>query len=610
MKIQFRFSDTGRVWEPRLLCISGALTPRRLLGWAVVLTGLVMLCVVMSGAHAQGVPLSDQSVGIFDNILEQYMKKAVTWEDGLRRIALSLFGGLATISLAWTFIKIMLQKNEATAFIPTITLQIFTLGFFLYLVEKGTWIARLIITSFTAAGERVGNTDSALTPSWVAINGMDCVFRIVEKAADLGLTEQVSLGLPLLLCGLLLCFAFVGVAILLLVTLIESYFVLYGGVILLGFGALPWTREIPKNYLIYAINVGVKLFVLSLVIGVGVQYSSDWPAMIANSEVGDLLPNVIYLLSGAAVFVAVAWKVPGIAAAISSGALNFNASDVLGTGAAAAGIGAAAGAVATGGLSTLGAAATGALQAATAGTSLAAQQGASGLGAALKGLGHAGSAAFSEAGAAAKARVGFAPPSPAATDGRGRPISNLGTRAANNLHQQAQAVAEAKAAQPVPPAQGAENEPPATSPAGPTGQADSSAGTPAAPAGPAAPATAAAAPSATAAAPVTTPPSGSLSAPAPSAASSSAAGSAAPPARGAAASSGPSVFPPTGASTAGGGGASGSAGAGTGTTRKGAAPFADVYQDSRAGSRLAPPTLPPDDAAAGGVTINLQTSDE
>ena len=331
MKIQFRFSDTGRVWEPRLLCISGALTPRRLLGWAVVLTGLVMLCVVMSGAHAQGVPLSDQSVGIFDNILEQYMKKAVTWEDGLRRIALSLFGGLATISLAWTFIKIMLQKNEATAFIPTMTLQIFTLGFFLYLVEKGTWIARLIITSFTAAGERVGNTDSALTPSWVAINGMDCVFRIVEKAADLGLTEQVSLGLPLLLCGLLLCFAFVGVAILLLVTLIESYFVLYGGVILLGFGALPWTREIPKNYLIYAINVGVKLFVLSLVIGVGVQYSSDWPAMIANSEVGDLLPNVIYLLSGAAVFVAVAWKVPGIAAAISSGALNFNASDVLGS---------------------------------------------------------------------------------------------------------------------------------------------------------------------------------------------------------------------------------------------------------------------------------------
>lgn len=624
MRLQFRFSDSGRVWQPSLFNFTAPRlrvkwTPRNM-AWLVVIAGLLM---ILAGAgfetHAQGVPLTNANAGIFDNIQEQYMQKAVKWEAGLRSIALSLFGGLAVISIAWTMIKLVLQKNELTAFIPTMAMQLLTLGFFLYLVEQGTWIATMVLQSFEAAGQRVGGVGT-ITPSYVVMNGFDCVFRIIEKVVDMSFSDSVAIGLPLVGCGIFILAAFVGVAILLLVTYIESYFVLYGGIVLLGFGALPWTRDIPKNYLIYAINVGVKLFVLSLVVSIGVEFSSDWPTMILNSKNDLIMHNTLYLGSGAAVFVAVAWKVPSIAAAISSGSVNFNASDVLGTTAAAAGVGAAAGALATGGASTVASGLKGAVQAGAAGTSLAAQQGSSGLGAAIKGLGHAASAAASEAGSAVKAGVGVSPPSSAAVDGRGRNVDNLGTRAANKLHQQVQNNSETAAAAPVQSQQPASTataaaaDPVTTGPsAGGANSADAGkpndgAGSNAAVTG--SPATGGAGESmgagrqeersvlqtAEANASPAASPSGtqgptvglsdaSAPAAAPSAAGLPAAGAPAGPVQPA---------PPSRA----------------GNASQGSRPDPQFQGAKNGGSTLKPPPLPPSDAASGGVSINIQATDD
>ncbi|MDH0074143.1 P-type conjugative transfer protein TrbL [Stenotrophomonas maltophilia] len=561
MKIRFAFSNSNHVWEPTLLSLKAAprfrihWTPRNI-AWAIVIGGL-LLFLLIADTEAQGVPLTNASVGIFDNIQAQYMQKAVTWEKGLRSIALSLFGGLAVISIAWTFIKIALQKNDFSAFVPTMTMQILTLGFFLYLVENGTAVATMILKSFELSGQRVGNT-GPITPSWVVINGFDSCFRIIEKVVDMSLSDSVSLGLPLVLCGIGLVLCFTAVAILLLVTTIESFFVLYGGIILLGFGALPWTRDIPKNYLIYAINVGVKIFVLSLVVSIGVEFSNDWPAMIVASTNDLILHNTLYLLAGGITFAAVAWKVPGIAAALTSGSVNFNASDITGMAATAGGAGAMAGAVAasvvTGGTSGLAAAAGGAIKAGAAGTSLASQQGASGVGALLKGLGHASKAAASEAGAALKAKAGLSPPSPASFDSRGRTVSNLGTRAANNINLQSQAAAEAKAGSPRPGtgAGGAGGVDPAGAQQPSSGGTNDS-GT------------------STQAASASAPPSGNTSAP-----------------------------PPRGSTPPGSGGQQSNL-QGDNNGRK---------RPSGAGPQLRPPPMPPSDAAQGGVQINIQNHDD
>lgn len=215
--------------------------------------------------------------------------------------------------------------------------------------------------------------------------------------------------------------------------------------LLLGFGGISFTRDIPKNYLSYAISSGTQLFMIYVIVGMGMQLADSWPATLSTSVTPDaIVRQVLQLGVASLVFASLAWSIPKAAASLVNGAVSMGAGDLFGAAGAAAGGAAAGAAIATGGTSTLAAAAKGAMQAATAGTTLAAEQGATGFGAALKGLGHAAGAMKSEAGAALKARAGFSPPSAAATDGRGRKVDNLGTRAANNLQAQTQAASEAK----------------------------------------------------------------------------------------------------------------------------------------------------------------------
>ncbi|MEG6650378.1 type IV secretion system protein, partial [Pseudomonas aeruginosa] len=50
-------------------------------------------------------------------------------------------------------------------------------------------------------------------------------------------------------------------------TIIESYVVINASVLFLGFGASQWTREYALAIVSYAVSVGAKLFVLSLIVG-------------------------------------------------------------------------------------------------------------------------------------------------------------------------------------------------------------------------------------------------------------------------------------------------------------------------------------------------------
>ncbi len=64
----------------------------------------------------------------------------------------------------------------------------------------------------------------------------------------------------------------------LLLTLIESYLVVGGGVILLGLGANRFTAPAAEGYFGYVIRVGVRLLFFYLVLAVGVQMANQWSA--------------------------------------------------------------------------------------------------------------------------------------------------------------------------------------------------------------------------------------------------------------------------------------------------------------------------------------------
>jgi type IV secretion system protein TrbL len=443
------------------------------LKWTAILVVVIGMCFAGSAFGQTG---ATPNAGILDEIMKTFMDKATGWEGKTRSIATNFFAYGVIISLAWTGIRLALRGKDFEGLIGTISMQILTIGFFFMLIEKGPWLAGLIIGSFTDAGKDISGAGK-LSPSLIVQLGFDALFRIFETISNMGWGDKASFGLALVFAGITILLSFSAIAILFLLTAVEAYFVMYAGLIMLGFGALPWTRDIPKNYLVYAINVGVRLFVLYLIVGVGMEMATQWPAMLSAGDPSkDALHNAFYIAVAAVVFMAVSWKVPGIAGALTSGAVNMSASD--GIGAAAAVLGGAAGATGLAstvigkGTGAFGGAFKGASQAAAAGIGLAKEQGASGMAAAVKGVGSAVGAMASEARHGISARMGFKPKSENAVDSHGRDISNIGTRAANNLTTQAQGAREGAAAgSPSAGAGGANSGQSTTAPSGGTGNA-------------------------------------------------------------------------------------------------------------------------------------------
>ena len=75
---------------------------------------------------------------------------------------------------------------------------------------------------------------------------------------------------------ILLCYAFI--AAFMALTLVESYIVINASVLFMGFGGSKFTREYAVSLMRYALSVGAKLFVLTLIVGLVMQSARDWQA--------------------------------------------------------------------------------------------------------------------------------------------------------------------------------------------------------------------------------------------------------------------------------------------------------------------------------------------
>ncbi len=56
----------------------------------------------------------------------------------------------------------------------------------------------------------------------------------------------------------------------------ESFIVMGAGILLIGFSGSRWTKFFTERYLSYVASVGVKLFVLYLIMGAGVSIAARW----------------------------------------------------------------------------------------------------------------------------------------------------------------------------------------------------------------------------------------------------------------------------------------------------------------------------------------------
>src|SRR5216684_1871284 len=94
-----------------------------------------------------------------------------------------------------------------------------------------------------------------------------------------------------------------------LLALITSYVVLGGGVLFLGFAAFRGTAAFAENLIAYTFGVGIKVFLLYLIVGLGSQIAKSWIPLIQSSTFFVLQIPLLDVVGDAIIFAVLAFLV-------------------------------------------------------------------------------------------------------------------------------------------------------------------------------------------------------------------------------------------------------------------------------------------------------------
>ena len=360
---------------------------------------LLLLASFAFASNASAADLHDPS-GSFTGLLDLVKNSAAQWDGKLRGYAKTLFWLLASIQFVWTFMPLVFRQADFGEIVGELIRFILVIGFFYaLLLFSAEWADKVVDSFRTAGASAAGLGTSQIRPGDIFGTSIELANTIgdVETWNPLTATMVALAGLLVLLCFAFIA-AFMGL------TIIESYVVINASVLFMGFGASQWTREYALAIVRYAVSVGAKLFVLTLIVGLIVDSAKTWQAAYNHDDAS------MWTMVGLALVCAyLAKTIPELVAGMISGTSMGGGSAIGGM--AAAGAAGAAAAIAT--IATAGAAApaaAGALGAAGSGGAAG-----TGGGGAASGLGAStGGQAAAKGASSAGARVGgsAAPQSP------------------------------------------------------------------------------------------------------------------------------------------------------------------------------------------------------
>lgn len=275
--------------------------------------------------------------GILDQVTQKFFNSAKSWHTILEAAAIRLFWTLVLMSMVWTFGMMILRKADIGDFFAEFTRFIIFTGFFFWLLTNavsGHNIGGTIIESMQVLGSQAsGQTGLA--------HG-----NIVEMAIKLwhSLTQNLSVWNPVdsfiaAVLTLIIMVVLTVIAVNMLFLLISSWVLLYAGIFFLGFGGGRWTSDIAINYFRTVLSVGIELLAMTLIIGIGSDFLSNYYAKM-NHNILNFEELGVMLISAIA-FLILSSKIPSMLSSIvtgggfnSSGVTNYTGGQVMGAAAA------------------------------------------------------------------------------------------------------------------------------------------------------------------------------------------------------------------------------------------------------------------------------------
>src|SRR3989441_3459441 len=259
-------------------------------------------CVLVARVAAPAVAQSATQQPVLDGIAAQYRDAARVWRPRLLPIAQQLFMVLAGIEFAVSGALWALRRDSLDDIAAKFLLKFTLVAFLLALITSfTTWIPP-IVNGFAAAGERAIGSSVTVSPSGIIDIGRQTALTVLNTL-DLGvMLKNPAMAVFAALAALIIALAYVVIAAQLVLVLIESYVVLGGGVLFLGFAAFRGTAAFADNLIAYTFGVGVKVFLLYLIVGLGSQIAKSWIPLIQSSTFFGPTSPLLEVLGGALIF--------------------------------------------------------------------------------------------------------------------------------------------------------------------------------------------------------------------------------------------------------------------------------------------------------------------
>jgi type IV secretion system protein TrbL len=274
-----------------------------------LVTLMASMSVLATAALAQS-PTSQEGAPVLDGIRQTYQVAARGWLPRLVPIAQQLFIVLAGLEFAisgavWAIRRESLD-DVAGKFLLKFTLVAFLLGL---ITSFQYWIPPLV-DGFAVAGERAIGQSTTVNPSDVIDIGRENAMLVMKSLHVSVILQDPAMAVYGALSAFVIALSFMAVAAQLTLVIIESYIVLGAGVLFLGFASFRGTASFAENLVAYALHIGVKIFLLYLIVGIGTELARSWPALIQSSDFFGPLSPLFQVVGGALIFAVLSIAVP------------------------------------------------------------------------------------------------------------------------------------------------------------------------------------------------------------------------------------------------------------------------------------------------------------
>ena len=287
---------------------------------------VVMLLVSLS-------PVASGQVKAPSAILNQYRAQRTTWFTTVWPYANTLFGILAVIEFSWSAATMLLDKSDLQSWTSALLRKMMWLGAFYALLIYGRYWIPAITDSFELIGQNASGT-GPMSPSDVFTRGIDIAGALMATSSTAAFFTNLGTSLAMVFTGIITALAFIAITVQFVVAMVESYLIVAAGFIFVGFGGSRWTAPYVERYIGLGVATGVKIMLLYLLIGTGMNLSVDWMTdaqKIASNSSPAM--SALEIMGASIIFMMLCWQIPKLFAAVLGGSPALSGGDLVATGA-------------------------------------------------------------------------------------------------------------------------------------------------------------------------------------------------------------------------------------------------------------------------------------